>query len=122
METLTEPSPLEKKVEKPRSLWKTIQRCWAQCRQIFDLVKICRFSLPAALLLPAVFIWNEQASEVLRCLAEGHADGGSAGRYQFLSFHAALVTFSLCLWYSSRVLLYFKYPNTRRDTEITLTI
>jgi hypothetical protein len=121
METLTEPNPLQEQVKrKALSFWKQVHVSWVKCRQFLKLLKICRFSLFFAVAIPAVFIWNEQASEVLRCLAEGHADGGAAGQYQFLFFYAALVSFSLAVWYFSRVLLYFRYPGMKTENAWTI--
>jgi hypothetical protein len=121
METLTEPNSLEQEPEHKRmSFWRNVHVCWVKCRQFLRLLKICRFSLFFAIAIPAVFIWNEQASEVLRCLAEGHADGSATGQYQFLFFYMGMVSFSLAVWYFSRVLLYFRYPGMKTENSWTM--
>ena len=118
---MTEPNDLQEQVKRnAHSFWKQVHVCWVKCRQFLKLLKICRFSLLFAVAIPGVFIWNEQASEVLRCLAEGHADGSAAGQYQFLFFYLALMSFSLTVWYFSRVLLYFRYPGMKTENAWTM--
>jgi len=89
-----------------------LQRFWAPVRLIIQAAKPCRFALVMTLLIPIIFIKVEQASEVLRILAEGPAQTGGANMLQFGFLLVALVAVCLYAWYFTRVLLNFKFADS----------
>src|SRR5881409_2235277 len=101
-----------------RSIYmRLLQKLWSPIKLAIRAAKPCRFALVMALLIPIVFIKVEQASEVLRMLAEGPAQTGGAKIFQSVLLIAALVAVCLYAWYFSRVLLYLKFPDSPPKTE-----
>lgn len=94
-------------------------RAWANFLEGFQVAKPCRLTLLLAIAVPAIFIWVDQAAEVLRCLAEGQASRGRLQRFQFPCFFGSLAVFSFYAWYSTRVLLYLKFPHSPPPTAVT---
>ena len=82
----------------------------------YETMKPCRLALIVVLMVPLIFIFVEQAGEVLRCLAEGpaHTDGARLDRILWITF--GLTCVSLAGWWFSLVLLYFKFPDTPDET------
>ena len=82
----------------------------------YETMKPCRLALIVALMVPLIFIFVEQAGEVLRCLAEGpaHTSGARLQRILWITF--GLTCVSLAGWWFSLVLLYFKFPDTPDET------
>jgi hypothetical protein len=62
--------------------------------------------------IPLLFIGVEQAAEGLRCMAENEFDADAIQSWQRVAFFAALLIFSLHVWYFSRVLLYFHFHDS----------
>lgn len=89
-----------------------LQKFWAPVKLAIHAAKPCRFALVMTLLIPIIFIKVEQASEVLRMLAEGPAQTDGAKLLQSVFLLVALVTVCLYAWYFSRVLLNFKFPDS----------
>src|SRR5687767_11488315 len=94
-----------------------LRELWAPAKLAIRAAKPCRFALIITLLIPVVFIKVEQASEVLRILAEGPAQAGGGKVIPSLFLLAALVAVCLYAWYFSRVLLYFKFPDSPPKKE-----
>src|SRR6516164_8215841 len=86
--------------------------------EVFKAAKPCRLNLVVVLVVAAIFIKVEQASEVLRCLGEGPAHTGGSRIGRFICCISALVTLSLSAWYFCRVLMHFQFPDSPRDTAI----
>jgi hypothetical protein len=82
----------------------------------YQAMKPCFLALIAAVMVPLIFIFVEQAAEVLRCLAEGpaHTEGAKLGRILWIAI--GLTCVSLAGWWFSLALLYFKFPDTPPET------
>lgn len=90
-----------------------LQRLWWAIRNLYQELKPCRFSFIVALLTWPVFVSVAQGTEILRTVGEGMAGGQSYGP-RVTGFFIALVLWSLCSWYSARVLLYIDFPGAKR--------
>lgn len=75
-----------------------------------------KLSIVIAMLVPIVFIWVDQAAEVLRCLAENQVSDAATPWGQVSFFIAAL--FAVCIhgWYFTRVL--FKSPCVYEESPL----
>jgi predicted acylesterase/phospholipase RssA len=85
-------------------------------RNGYETMKPCRLALIVVAMVPLIFIFVEQAGEVLRCLAEGPAHTGGARLERILWITFGLTSVSLTGWWFSLVLLYFKFPDTPDET------
>jgi hypothetical protein len=90
-----------------------LQRLWWLIRRLYQQLKPCRFSFIVALLSGPVFLSVAQGTEILRTVGEGMA-GGQSYAPRVTWFFVALVVWSLCSWYSARVLLYIDFPGVTR--------
>jgi hypothetical protein len=122
-------SPSEENIRdgKRSGFWPCTQRFFQFVREIYDAAKPCRLALCVSLLVPIVFIANQQAAELLRCLGEGpgraslSAQWKSAAFWQFAEFYLALAAMSTAGWYFSRVLLYCRFPDSPAELTRTVT-
>jgi hypothetical protein len=97
-----------------RRAW--LQRIWWGIRDLYHRLKPCRFSILVALVAFPVFVCVAQGTEILRTVGEGMANAGAWGPRVIL-FFLALSLWSICSWYSARVLLYFDFPGVQRTTS-----
>jgi hypothetical protein len=91
--------------EETRPGWGWLQKPWWFFRDVLRALKPARFSFFVALAGAAVFLLVQQGTEILRALAEPHADTGKIDLYPVVFFYAALVIWSIQSWYWARVLL-----------------
>src|SRR5881392_2674476 len=83
-----------------------IQRIWWTIRNLYQQLKPCRFSFLVALIAVPVFLCVAQGTEVLRTVGEGMAANGQWRYWPRVSFFfIALMLWSVCSWYTARVLL-----------------
>jgi hypothetical protein len=94
-----------------------IYRFWLCLRDLFPVLKLCRFSFVMVLIGAVVLIWVDQAQEALRALAEQDKTWSSV---------AGWVVFFLCVFgwafysaYCARVLLYIEFPEPLRQGRCT---
>ena len=85
--------------------WAWLQKPWWFFRDVMHSLKPARFSFFVALAGAAVFLLVQQGTEVLRALAERHADMGKVDLHPVIYFYGALLIWSLQSWYWARVLL-----------------
>src|SRR5438105_10716032 len=80
----------EKTPSAPQGVLACCAGCWRAVTEASEALKPCRVTLLLTLAVPVIFIWVDQASEVLRSLTEGQADGNRLQQFQFPSFVASL--------------------------------
>ena len=93
-----------------------LQRLWWSIRSLYQELRPCRFSFIVALVAWPVFVSVAQGTEILRTVGEGMA-GGQWYAPRVTGFFMALVVWSLCSWYSARVLLYIIFPGSPRIVD-----
>lgn len=85
--------------------WGWLQKPWWFIRGVIRSLRPARFSFFVALAGAAIFLLVQQGTEILRGLAEPHADTGQVDLYPVVFFFGALVIWSIHSWYWARVLL-----------------
>lgn len=91
--------------EETRPGWGWLQKPWWFFRDVLRALKPARFSFFVALAGAAIFLFVQQGTEILRALAEPHADTGKVDLYPVVFFFSALVIWSIQSWYWARALL-----------------
>jgi hypothetical protein len=91
--------------QETRPGWGWLQKPWWYFRDVLRALKPARFSFFVALAGAAIFLFVQQGTEILRALAEPHADTGKIDLYPVVFFYGALVIWSIQSWYWARVLL-----------------
>ncbi len=92
-----------------------IENLFWHLQDIYHELKPCRFSIIVAVIGGFVFLYVEQGREVLRGLAEtGTRITGVTDGIRLSAFWVALLLWAVAGWYSTRVLLYFDFPNTQK--------
>jgi hypothetical protein len=91
-----------------RGTW--LQRLWWTACALYRQLKPCRFSFFVALVAWPVFLSVAQGTEILRTVGEGSALGGQCEAFRLFLFFFALVLWAISSWYTSRILLYIKFP------------
>jgi len=89
---------------------------WSAFKQGYQASRPCRLAFIVSFSTPIIFWKVDQASEVLRCLAEGQARSRASNCLQLVLFFLALLSLCLHGWYFPRVLLYFHFPNSPKVT------
>ena len=85
--------------------WGWLQKLWWFVCDVIRSLKPARFSFFVALAGAAIFLLVQQGTEILRALAEPHADTGRIDLYPVILFYGALLIWSVQSWYWARVLL-----------------
>jgi hypothetical protein len=98
--------------------WGWLQKPWWFFRDVMRSLKPARFSFFVALVGAAIFLLVQQGTEVLRALAERHADTGKVDLHPVVFFYGALLIWSLHSWYWARVLLAHR-PLTAAQANFT---
>lgn len=107
--------------------WAWLQRPWWFVRGYVHALGPARFSLFVALVVGALFLFNQQGTEIFRSLAERERDGWALNTGQIAWFFGALLVWSLQTWYWARLLLGFEFgdatvpPTYRQGRLITLS-
>jgi hypothetical protein len=91
--------------QETRPGWGWLQKPWWFFRDVLRALKPARFSFFVALAGAAIFLLVQQGTEILRALAEAHADTGKIDLHPVIFFFCALVIWSVHSWYWARVLL-----------------
>lgn len=94
---------------KPGFGW--VQKPWWFLQALVRALSPARFSLFVALLGGSIFLFVQQGTEILRCLAERDQDTNRLNHAHILWFFGALALWSLQGWYWARTLLSFHFPS-----------
>jgi predicted acylesterase/phospholipase RssA len=109
-------SPLQP-ASPPRAWLGAIYRFWLCLRDVFPLLRLCRFSFIMVLIGAVVLIWVDQAQEALRALAE-HDDFWS-GTVGWAVFFLCVFAWAFYSAYCARVILYIDFPDALKQGRCT---
>lgn len=83
---------------------------WEGMKDIFSILKPCRFSVATLVVVSAFLIWVPQGQEALRGLGEG------ASYLRRAYFTAFGLLWALLTWYSARTMLRIRFHDTPEDS------
>jgi len=94
-----------------------IYRFWLCLRDLFPVLKLCRFSFVMVLIGAVVLIWVDQAQEALRALAEQQRSF-----LQWIILIASVFGWAFYSAYCARVILYIEFPEPLKQGPCTVKL